>query len=116
MPLIEVSNDNLSRLDAIRNAKGLSLKDALREALDAAQFNELDENTKATILNAPQTYAKLMVWAGSWSNPKRAVEIAIEQNENTQTTNYVTSRHQKCHKSLITTKFHLMCPSQFAKS
>ncbi len=53
MPLIEVSNDNLNRLDAIRNAKGLSLEDALREALDAAQFNALDEASKAAILNAP---------------------------------------------------------------
>lgn len=53
MPLIEVSNDNLSRLDAIRNAKGLSLEDALREALDAAEFDKLDAETKAAILNAP---------------------------------------------------------------
>jgi hypothetical protein len=51
--MIELSPDNLSRLDAIRNAKGISLEDALEQALEAAQYAHLDEATRAAILNAP---------------------------------------------------------------
>lgn len=52
MPMIEVSKDNLSTLDAISSAKGVS-----REAtLEAAQYAYLDEATRNAILNTPIFY------------------------------------------------------------
>lgn len=53
MPTIELSPDNLNRLDALRNAKGLSREDALEQALEAAQYAHLDDATRNAILNAP---------------------------------------------------------------
>ncbi len=44
MPLIEVSPDNLSRLDAIRSARGLTREDAMTRAfaaLEAVERNRL---------------------------------------------------------------------------
>jgi predicted transcriptional regulator len=55
MPTIELSSDNLSRLDAIRQARGISREDALEQALEAAQYAHLDEATRNAILNAPIT-------------------------------------------------------------
>ncbi len=55
MPMIELSQDNLSRLDAIRQARGISLEDALEQALEAAQYAHLDEATRNAILSAPIT-------------------------------------------------------------
>ena len=55
MPMIEVSPDNLSRLDAIRKPKGLTRDDALEQALEIAQYAHLDKATRLAILNAPNT-------------------------------------------------------------
>ncbi len=51
--MIELSPDNLSRLDAIQNATGLSREAVLEQALEAAQYAHLDEATRTAILNAP---------------------------------------------------------------
>ncbi len=53
MPTIELSPDNVSRLDVIRHARGISREDALEQALEAAQYAHLDEATRNAILNAP---------------------------------------------------------------
>ncbi len=53
MPTIELSSDNLSRLEAIRKAQGISQEAALELALEAAQYAHLDEATRSAILNAP---------------------------------------------------------------
>ena len=51
--MIEVSPDNLSRLDAIRSVNGLTRDDALEQALEQAQYAHLDEAARLAILNAP---------------------------------------------------------------
>ena len=57
MPTLELSTDNLNRLDAIREARGISREKALEQALEAAQYAHLDETTRNAILNAP-----IMTW------------------------------------------------------
>jgi hypothetical protein len=61
MPLIEVSPDNLNRLDAIRSAKGLTREDALEQALEIAHYAHLDTASREAILNAPILTMELLL-------------------------------------------------------
>ena len=72
MPLIEVSPDNLSRLDAICSVSGLTRDDALKQALEIAQYAHLDEVTRSAILNAP-----IFNWNDALEDSVLKEEIAV---------------------------------------
>jgi hypothetical protein len=56
MPLIEVSPDNLSRLDAIRNTRGMTREDAMTRAFTAL---EAIERNRFIILEPDEANADL---------------------------------------------------------
>ena len=56
MPLIEVSPDNLSRLDAIRNTRGITREDAMSRAFTAL---EAIERNRLIILEPDEANADL---------------------------------------------------------